>query len=277
MSITRSEVLRRAVTMWQPGTVPYSQNSIHQATGYRQDCSGFVSMCWGIPPGAAGGWGGQSTVTLVTQGWMREIPASDLKPGDAVGICGPGSAGDDGHIVLFERWANDNPNDDHYWLYEQAGSQRGPVHRVTDYPYGGPVGAWRAYRFRDITDGTTPTPGGDTMSDYSPLGRPPAVGDRGDSVLLADIWYQLLRDDSPYIAGNPAPFVTRQRQMITELDAIRDELAEARKEIAAMKTGGVDIDALATAITARLSIPGVPTVAQIAKAVADEQARRQKE
>lgn len=157
MSITRSEVIRRAATMWPGNSVPYSQDTIQPATGYRQDCSGFVSMCWGIPPSAGGGRGGQNTVTLVTEGWMFEISSGDLAPGDAVGICGPGSAGDDGHIVLFERWASDAENESRYWAYEQAGGGPGPRHRIIGYPYDGSGGAWRAYRFRDITDGGSMT------------------------------------------------------------------------------------------------------------------------
>lgn len=155
--ISRSEVLRRAATMWPKNSVMYSQSVIHP-NGYRQDCSGFVSMCWGIPPNENGGWGGQNTVTLVTRGYMYEIPLNDLKPGDAVGICGPNTGGDGGHIVLFDRWYNQDPNNDDYYLWEQAGGQRGPVYRKTTYPYGGPIGPWRAYRFKDIVDdGVTTT------------------------------------------------------------------------------------------------------------------------
>ena len=72
--------------------VAYSQVDLYK--GYRKDCSGFVSMCWELPPP------GESTVTLVTHGWMYEIEWSQLLPGDAIGICGPGTEGDNGHIQL---------------------------------------------------------------------------------------------------------------------------------------------------------------------------------
>lgn len=175
--ITRTEVLHRAATLWPTGTVPYSQSKIQQPTGYRQDCSGFLSMCWGIPLGS-GSWGGENTATLVTEGWMREIAPSDLRPGDAVGICGPGSAGDAGHIVLFEKWVNNDPADDHYWLWEQAGGQRGPVHRIVDYPYPSP-GTWKAYRFRDITD----TPPTGPVGSRQPVGWGPVQLPRGPQTM----------------------------------------------------------------------------------------------
>ncbi|MGY0235999.1 hypothetical protein [Longispora urticae] len=274
MSVTRAEILSRAARLWPTGTVPYAQDRIHGPTGYRQDCSGFVSMCWAIPVDSHGSFGGMNTVSLVTAGWMREIPAADLLPGDAVGICGPGTGGDDGHIVLFERWLNDIDTDDRYFGYEQAGGSDGPLHRVIRWPYDGSGGPWKAYRFRDISEGfgPAPSPGGTTMSDYTPLGRPAAVGDRGDSVLLADLWFQELRDDSPFIAGNPSPRVLRERRIEAKCDQALAELKAARAEIAALRTGGIDIAALAAAIAPRL--PAVPSLAEIAKAVADEHARR---
>lgn len=173
--ITRAEVLHRAATLWPAGTVPYSQTQIQQPTGYRQDCSGFASMCWAIPLDS-GSYGGENTVTLVTEGWMSEIAPADLQPGDAVGICGPGSAGDSGHIVLFEKWLNDIDSDDHYWMWEQAGGQSGPVHRVVNYPYGGPTGSWKAYRFRDISDGAPVAPGkvGTMIAGMGPIQLPRA-------------------------------------------------------------------------------------------------------
>jgi hypothetical protein len=159
--ITRAEVLTRATTIWKPGTVPYSQDTIHQPDGYRQDCSGYLSLCWGLSPNADGGWGGQNTVTLVTRGYMKEIPASDLRPGDAVGNCGIGTGGDAGHIVLFEKWANDDPNNDDFWLWEQAGGANGPRRRMVTYPYPGmSAPPWKAYRFAGITDNPF-VPGGD--------------------------------------------------------------------------------------------------------------------
>lgn len=124
---------------------------------------------------------------------------------------------------------------------------------------------------------TTPaTPGGSTMSDYTPFGRPAVVGDRGDSVMIADLWSQLLREDSPYTAGNPAPGIQRQRRIETKVDQLLAEIKAARADIAAMKTtGGIDVVALAAALAPKL--PAVPSLADIAKAVADETARRQRE
>lgn len=216
-SISRSEVIHRAATMWPAGTVPYSQDTIHPGTGYRQDCSGFVSMCWAISPNASpGGWGGLNTVTLVTGGYMSEINPADLKPGDAVGICGPNTGGDDGHIVIFERWYNDDPADDRYWCFEQMGGTKGPTHRVITYPYPS-SGPWKSYRFRDITD----TSDGQEITmadDYGPYGKPVSVGDRTTAVMIADLWSQNLKETSPYVEKSPSTVSARLQRVEKKLD-----------------------------------------------------------
>ena len=148
MAITRSEVLQRAQTVWPMGRVPYSQTRIHQPDGYRQDCSGYVSMCWAIPLTAPGSWGGMNTVSLVTDGWMHEIKPGDIKPGDAIGRCGPGTAGNVGHVQLFTGWlTTTDHSDSHYYCLEQTGGGAGPNKRLHDWPSG-----YRAYRFKDIAD-----------------------------------------------------------------------------------------------------------------------------
>jgi hypothetical protein len=153
MQITRSGVMRRAQSVWPMGGVPYSQTATHPPDGYRQDCSGYVSMCWALPLNAPGSWGGFNTVSLVTEGWMREIRAADLRPGDAVGRCGPGTEGDNGHVQLFVRWYNDDPADSRYYCLEQAGGVHGPRQRLMDW-----IPWYKAYRFRDITEDNPPPP-----------------------------------------------------------------------------------------------------------------------
>lgn len=147
--ITRAEVLARAKARRKTW---YSQSVV--TDGYRDDCSGFVSWCYKLTAGDVPGgyYGGGNTVSLVaSNGPLYEIPLNDLKPGDACGNCGPGSAGDAGHIVLFDRWYNNDPNNNDYYIYEQAGGQVGPTHRLITWPYPG-ESRWKAYRFRGIAD-----------------------------------------------------------------------------------------------------------------------------
>jgi hypothetical protein len=150
ISITRAEVLHRAVTIWPLGQVAYSQSAVRDP-GWRTDCSGYVSMCLDLAPP------GLSTVTLVTEGHLREITRDELRPGDLVGRCGPGTAGDAGHVVLFDRWEQrpelgQEQAHETYWAYElRGGPQPGPEHRLIHYPYRDLVG-YQAYRYTRIAD-----------------------------------------------------------------------------------------------------------------------------
>jgi hypothetical protein len=143
MSITRTEVIRRAANIWPLGHVPYSQMAVRNP-GYRTDCSGYVSMCLDL------GTPGLSTVTLVTEGLIHEITAAELKQGDLVGCCGPGTGGNAGHVVVFDRWVQAHTL---YLAYEfHGGMELGPEHSTLHYPYNG-LDGFKAYRYKEIVDG----------------------------------------------------------------------------------------------------------------------------
>ncbi|MEV6527683.1 hypothetical protein AB0M43_37750 [Longispora sp. NPDC051575] len=121
-------VLARAatwLTAWSGGPVPY-MSSGDPATwfqGFRRDCSGYVSMALGRT--------GPGLDTAGLAAASTPIPATALQPGDLLINAGSGPAG---HVVLFERWANDAHTT--YYGFEQAGDG-GTKHRVIPYPYGG--------------------------------------------------------------------------------------------------------------------------------------------
>lgn len=144
MGITRAEILRRSTSIWPKQGVPYSMATLHQPDGYRQDCSGYVSLCWAIPHSTPGSWGGMNTVSFVVNGLMKEIPQSELRPGDAIGKCGPGTAGADGHIML---WVGRSGA--YHIIREQAGGVRGWRERTVSWPTG-----YKAYRFVGVTEDT---------------------------------------------------------------------------------------------------------------------------
>lgn len=122
---------------WPDGTVPYQQWGNASPTGDRPDCSGYVgNCCWGIGPEV-------NTVSLVTDGWMYEIDPKDLLPGDALGKCGPGTAGNDGHIQLFLGFTNSG-----LFIAEQSGGL-GPQHHTVKRITPG----YKAYRFKAIEQG----------------------------------------------------------------------------------------------------------------------------
>src|SRR5688572_24370214 len=111
MAITRTRVLLRAKYGWPRCTVEFNEKIIHTPDGYKQNAPGYISMCYDIPLDAPHSWGGMNIVTLLSDGWMYEIPAHELKPGDAVGDLGAHAIGTDGGtIVIFESWLNNDPS-----------------------------------------------------------------------------------------------------------------------------------------------------------------------
>src|SRR5690349_14518244 len=105
-SATRAQIVQRAQQGFGNGlnTTPYSQDTI-TTSGYRADCSGFVSRCLGLTSAVGFGfWGGLNTVTLLSSGCLFPISLDALQQGDLCGELGPGTAGDGGHVYVFDRW-----------------------------------------------------------------------------------------------------------------------------------------------------------------------------
>ncbi|MFB2970221.1 S8 family serine peptidase [Aerosakkonema sp. BLCC-F183] len=87
-----NNILARA-KKWVDQGIPYNQSAYYQ--GYRQDCSGFVSMAWQLPTSAVTGTLPQYAITLNSK--------DELQPGDAINNCGIGNGG---HVVLFVKWVD---------------------------------------------------------------------------------------------------------------------------------------------------------------------------
>ncbi|MFF4163319.1 peptidoglycan-binding protein [Streptomyces sp. NPDC001741] len=110
------------------GPVPYSMQR-NWKDGYRQDCSGYVSMTLGL------GKPGLNTVGLADSrnGVTKRLSSvSQLRKGDLL-IDYSTTDGDFRHVVIFEKWANASHSA--YWAYEQRGTY-GTTHRQLKYGIG---------------------------------------------------------------------------------------------------------------------------------------------
>ncbi|WP_369170964.1 peptidoglycan-binding protein [Streptomyces sp. R28] len=106
--------------------VPYSMERTWK-DGYRQDCSGYVSMALGL------GKPGLNTVGLAdSRVTTRLSSTSQLKKGDLL-IDYSTTDGDFRHVVIFEKWADTSHSA--YWAYEQRGTY-GTTHRQLSYGIG---------------------------------------------------------------------------------------------------------------------------------------------
>jgi hypothetical protein len=131
---SREAILARARS-WAEAARPYSQELNDPASGYRMDCSGYLSMTWGLPAP------GLDTVRLPDV--AERIEWSELTPGDAVMKAGPGTEGDNGHAILFAGWADTAC--DRMWVFEQV--EPHTVHRAIVVPQSPP---FQPYRLRTL-------------------------------------------------------------------------------------------------------------------------------
>ncbi|GHH24113.1 hypothetical protein GCM10018780_74050 [Streptomyces lanatus] len=139
---TRAEIIKRA-KKWVAAKVPYSM-SRYWSDGYRQDCSGFVSMAWSLP-------GNEWTGSLGQYG--VRISKEDLQPGDILLFHNPADPEKGSHVVIFGGWTDYKHT--HYIAYEAA-----PPHarrKTTPYAYWTHSDRYVAYRYKGLTGTGTGT------------------------------------------------------------------------------------------------------------------------
>ncbi|GAA4952171.1 hypothetical protein GCM10023205_11650 [Yinghuangia aomiensis] len=125
----RAEILRRA-KRWSDLGLGYSMSRTFE--GYRTDCSGMVSMAWGLPAP------GLTTDTLHQV--AHPIGKDALLPGDVLVNTAPGAAG---HTLIFAGWADDAHT--RYYAYEESGG-KGAHFGTVPYPYWSGHGLFRPFR-----------------------------------------------------------------------------------------------------------------------------------
>ncbi|WP_066955460.1 peptidoglycan-binding protein, partial [Streptomyces lushanensis] len=135
---TRADIINRA-RRWASARVPYSLDRFW-SDGYRQDCSGFVSMAWNLP-------GNEWTGTLARYG--VEIDREELQPGDMLLFHNPASPIKGSHVTIFGGWTDYTRSS--YLAYEQA--QPHARRRPTPMAYWSNSGRYVPYRYRGLADG----------------------------------------------------------------------------------------------------------------------------
>ncbi|GHH32440.1 peptidoglycan-binding protein [Streptomyces candidus] len=138
---TRADIVKRAQT-WVEAKVPYSMDK-YWSDGYRQDCSGYVSMAWGL---AGNEWTGSLA------GFGVQVPRDRLQPGDILLFHNTADPHNGSHVTIFGGWTDYTHS--HYLAYEQT--------RPTTRKQATPSGYWNnadrylAYRYKGLVEGTAP-------------------------------------------------------------------------------------------------------------------------
>jgi hypothetical protein len=150
VKISRAEIINRA-KRWVSARVPYSMER-YWSDGYRQDCSGFVSMAWKLT-------GNEWTGSLATFG--TRILRDELQPGDILLFHNLSNPTKGSHVTIFGGWIDYTHT--YYLAYEQA-----PPHarsQVTPMAYWNNSAGYVAYRRKGVsTTSTADTAGGDTTT-----------------------------------------------------------------------------------------------------------------
>ncbi|MFB7662764.1 peptidoglycan-binding protein [Kitasatospora sp. NPDC056138] len=158
---SRSAILDRAQS-WVDQQVPYSMSGFW-SDGYRQDCSGFVSMAWGL---------GSSQTTWTLPDFADRIAKNDLQPGDALIFNDPDHPQGGSHIALFAGWADSSRTT--YLAFEQT--RPNTRKRSTPYAYWSHADGYLPYRYRGLSGSSDSFPGADK---FGPGARNEYVGRLG--------------------------------------------------------------------------------------------------
>ena len=198
-SISSNAIESRA-EYWVSQNIPYNQSAYSDANSapigpYRQDCSGFISMAWGLS---------SSLDTQTLPEVSQQLPSySDLQLGDILDYNSTIDPVNGSHVVMFVSWAN--PQHTEYTEMEEAGGI-GAVERTIQFPYDSPMdgsGTWVPYRYNNVVRATSPSVtalagGGYVEAFQNPQGY---LCNRLQSGTYACTDLQMMAGTSPSIAG----------------------------------------------------------------------------
>ncbi|CAL9584421.1 hypothetical protein SUDANB1_05088 [Streptomyces sp. enrichment culture] len=155
-AITRTEIINRART-WVAAKVPYNMSAFW-SDGYRQDCSGYVSMAWRLP-------GNEWTGSLAQYG--ERISREELQLGDILLFHNASDPANGSHVTVFGGWTDAAHT--HYTAYEQTRPHT--RRQSTPYPYWNDSGRYVPYRYKGVTP-QEPVPGKDGGQPGAPAVTP---------------------------------------------------------------------------------------------------------
>jgi len=143
LAISRTTIVARGRS-WVDRAVPYSQSLFFE--GYRQDCSGFLSMSWVLSRNGAPI--SYSTADLDAPGLVERIyDKADIQPGDMILRPKDQIGAAYGHSVLFVAWAD--PGRTKYIGYHESSGSGKAVMATIPYPFWNETG-FAPYRYKNV-------------------------------------------------------------------------------------------------------------------------------
>ncbi|MER7568609.1 peptidoglycan-binding protein [Streptomyces sp. NPDC097941] len=191
---TRADIIRRAKS-WVAARVPYSM-SAYWSDGYRQDCSGFVSMAWNLS-------GNEWTGSLGQYG--IRIAKDDLQPGDILLFHNPDNPEQGSHVVIFGGWTDYTRT--YYLAYEETRPYaRG---QATPYAYWSNSDRYVAYRYKGLAGaaaGAEPDTAKPQAPDVTPYPGSAYFGPGANNKYVTQLGRMLVkRGAGRYYTSGPGP------------------------------------------------------------------------
>lgn len=152
---TRTAIMDRA-KKWVSSKVPYNMEK-YWSDGYRQDCSGYVSMAWNL---------GSNEWTGSLASFGTKISRADLQPGDMLLFHNLADPAVGSHVTIFGGWSDSTHS--HYLAYEQTRPHTRKA--TTPMAYWSNSSKYVAYRHKGITSGTSGSGSGTTFPGVKKFG-----------------------------------------------------------------------------------------------------------
>ncbi|MEU4106548.1 peptidoglycan-binding protein [Streptomyces tanashiensis] len=137
---TRAEIVNRA-KKWVSAQVPYSMEK-YWSDGYRQDCSGYISMAWNL---RSNEWTGS------LDRFAERIDRTELQPGDILLFHNPANPTRGSHVTIFGGWTDYTHTS--YLAYEQTKPRTRK--QATPMAYWENSDRYVAYRYKGVVSGAT--------------------------------------------------------------------------------------------------------------------------
>ncbi|GAA2799188.1 peptidoglycan-binding protein [Streptomyces showdoensis] len=185
---TRAEIINRA-KIWVADQVPYSMEK-YWGDGYRQDCSGYISMAWNLP-------GNEWTGSL--DRFADRIDRADLQPGDILLFHNPANPTRGSHVTIFGGWTDYTHTS--YIAYEQTKPRTRK--QATPLAYWENSDRYLAYRYKGVVSGGGSAGSGTSAPPYPGTAR---FGPGANNTYVTQLGKLLVqRGAKKYYAQGPGP------------------------------------------------------------------------
>ncbi|MER6097080.1 peptidoglycan-binding protein [Streptomyces sp. NPDC001728] len=185
---TRADIINRA-KLWVAAQVPYSMEK-YWSDGYRQDCSGYISMAWNL---RSNEWTGS------LDRFADRIDRTELQPGDILLFHNPANPTRGSHVTIFGGWTDYTHTS--YVAYEQAKPRTRK--QATPMAYWENSSRYVAYRYKGVVSGST---GGGATPTATPYPGTAMFGPGADNAYVTQLGRLLVdRGAKKYYSQGPGP------------------------------------------------------------------------